>query len=173
MPPERALPEGAKNPKCRACAAYDAVLAVLDCDVEPRDVAGRLALSGEPAMRLRQLSEWHVPGWSEAEAPLGCAVPPERAMCQERCGSEGAARRHGVKPPDDPLVTLKPVQLRLSVTLGEVANHRRLLMKGSGSGACARRAGFGDGPAHQRGKAMRQGSTGNGVRKARSALHPR
>ena len=51
-----------------------------DGDVEPRAVAGRLALSGEPAMRLRQLSEWNVPGRSEGNASLGCAVQPELAM---------------------------------------------------------------------------------------------
>src|SRR5262249_51314572 len=50
-------------------------------DIEPREVAGRIALSARPAMRLRQLSEWNV-SESEAEVPLGCTLQPQPAVCQ-------------------------------------------------------------------------------------------
>jgi AraC-like DNA-binding protein len=63
-------------------------------DVEPRDVSGWRALSAQPAMRVGQLSEWNVPGRSEAPAPLGCAVPAERAMRQWQAGERGCP------PPD-------------------------------------------------------------------------
>src|SRR5262245_66676446 len=68
-------------------------------NIEPREDAGRLALSARPAMRLGQLSEWDV-SESKAEVPLGYAVQAERAVCKWSFGqtwSQGLPVTGGVK----------------------------------------------------------------------------